>query len=229
MRGIPQSRPATVAYAAVVIRLVLVDDHPVVLDALARRLGEGPDDPGLAVVGAARDVATAVARIEATDPDVVVCDIQLDGVDGGLTLLDRLAGRERPAVLMLTAFDAPSLVRAAFERGAAGYLPKTTELDAVVAAIRTVAGGGTAYPARMLRALRSAPRRPSDRELEVIALLVAGASNGEIAGRLGLSEKTVESHLRRLFGRYGVLSRTELAVLAIREGWLGSSAGGSPA
>ena len=70
--------------------------------------------------------------------------------------------------------------------------------------------------------IRSAPRRPSDRELEVLRLLTTGASNDEIAGRLGLSDKTVESHLRRMFDRYGVLSRTELAVLAVREGWAGA-------
>ena len=72
----------------------------------------------------------------------------------------------------------------------------------------------------MLRAIRSAPRRPSDREIEVLGLLCAGASNDEIGSRLGVTEKTVESHLRRLFDRYGVLSRTELAVLALREGWV---------
>jgi DNA-binding CsgD family transcriptional regulator len=75
-----------------------------------------------------------------------------------------------------------------------------------------------------LRALREAPRRPSARELSAIRLLARGASNDEIATGLGISVKTVESHLRRLFGRYGVLSRTELAMLAVREGWLGLDA-----
>jgi DNA-binding NarL/FixJ family response regulator len=72
----------------------------------------------------------------------------------------------------------------------------------------------------MLRTVRNAPRRPSDREIEVLALVCAGASNDEIGARLDLSEKTVESHLRRLFDRYGVMSRTELAVLALREAWV---------
>jgi DNA-binding NarL/FixJ family response regulator len=90
----------------------------------------------------------------------------------------------------------------------------------ILEAVRTVAGGGTAFSASMLRAIRSAPRRPSDREIEVLALVCAGASNDEVGAQLGVTEKTVESHLRRLFDRYGVLSRTELAVLSLREGWV---------
>ena len=87
-----------------------------------------------------------------------------------------------------------------------------------------MAAGGTAFSASMLRAIRSAPRRPSDREIEVLTLVCGGASNDEIGAQLGVTEKTVESHLRRLFDRYGVLSRTELAVLALREGWVAEKA-----
>lgn len=100
---------------------------------------------------------------------------------------------------------------------------KTAEIGAILDAVRTVAAGGTVFSASALRAVRTAPRRPSDRELEVLHLICAGTSNDEAAMRLGLSEKTVESHLRRLFDRYGVLSRTELAVLAVREGWVGEA------
>ena len=125
-----------------------------------------------------------------------------------------------PAVLLLSGFGHASVVRAAIDRGAAGYLDKGAEVDAIVDAIRTVAGGGTVFRASDLAASREAPRRPSDREIEVIAGVVAGSTNAEVATALGLSEKTVESHLHRLFDRYGVLSRTELAVLAIDEGWV---------
>ena len=83
-----------------------------------------------------------------------------------------------------------------------------------------MARGGTAFPATSMRAIRAALRRPSERELEVLELVAAGTSNEEIARRLFLSLKTVESHLRRLFNRYGVMNRTELAVLALREGWV---------
>jgi DNA-binding NarL/FixJ family response regulator len=124
---------------------------------------------------------------------------------------------------MLSGFDQPSLVRAAFERGAAGYVTKTADVVEILDAIRTVAGGGTAFTAAAVKSVRSAPRRPSDREIEVMALIGAGASNAEAAGSLRLSEKTIESHLRRLFDRYRVFSRTELAVLAISEGWIPGS------
>jgi DNA-binding NarL/FixJ family response regulator len=198
--------------------VLLVDDHPAILDAVARAVDGAAD---LRVAGTARSLAEARAALAAGGQgvDVVVSDVQLAGEAEGLRLLDAI-GPSGPAVLLLSSFDQPPLVRTAFERGAAGYLVKTSEVTEILDAIRTVAGGGTAFSAAMLRAIRSAPRRPSDRELEVLALLCGGASNDEIGVRLGVTEKTVESHLRRLFDRYGVLSRTELAVLALREGWV---------
>lgn len=199
------------------IRVLLVDDHPAILDAVARGVA-GADD--LELAGTARSLDAARAALAAdTRVDVVVSDVQLAGEAEGLRLLEAI-GTDGPAVLLLSSFDQAPLIRTAFERGAAGYLVKTSEVSEILDAIRTVAGGGTAFSAAMLRAIRSAPRRPSDRELEVLALLCGGASNDEIGSRLGVTEKTVESHLRRLFDRYGVLSRTELAVLALREGWV---------
>ena len=132
-----------------------------------------------------------------------------------------------PAVLLLSGFGHASVVRAAIDRGAAGYLDKGAEMATIVDAIRTVAGGGTVFRAADLAASREAPRRPSDREIEVIAQVVAGSTNAEVAAALGLSEKTVESHLHRLFDRYGLLSRTELAVLAMNEGWVPDPRGGT--
>jgi DNA-binding NarL/FixJ family response regulator len=199
------------------IRVLLVDDHPAILDAVARAVAGGA---GLEVAGTARSLEEARTALAGDHRvDVVVSDVQLAGEAEGLRLLDAV-GSDGPAVLLLSSYDQPPLIRTAFERGAAGYLIKTSEVDDILDAIRTVAGGGTAFSAAMLRAIRSAPRRPSDRELEVLRLLCEGASNDEIGVRLGVTEKTVESHLRRLFDRYGVLSRTELAVLALREGWV---------
>ena len=204
------------------IRVAFVDDHPAMLAALA---GAARDAGDLEVVGTARtfDDALALATRTGDDaPEVLVSDVQLAGEAEGLRLVERLAvdGTTRPPVILLSSFEAPALLRGAFEKGAAGYLVKTAELSDVVDAIRTVARGGSAFSATALRAVRTAPRRPSDRELEVLRLVCAGASNDEVGAALGLSEKTVESHLRRLFDRYGVLSRTELAVLAVREGWV---------
>ena len=204
------------------IRLAVVDDHPAIAAAIASAIHGRTD---LELVGAVTTAADAVALVEQTQPDVVICDLWLDGEPGGLDVLAALtatAGRPAPRILVLSGFDQPSFLRAAFEGGAAGYLSKSSPVEAIVEAVLAVARGETAFPAVTLRALRDAPRRPSAREMGAIRLLARGASNDEIAVGLGISIKTVESHLRRLFGRYGVLSRTELAMLAVREGWLGT-------
>jgi DNA-binding NarL/FixJ family response regulator len=201
------------------IRVVLVDDHPAIIDAISAAVRAAPD---LALAGTARsldDARSLITGPRGVTPDVVISDVQLAGEAEGLRLLEAVEPGG-PAVLLLSSFDQPPLIRTAFERGAAGYLLKTSEVSEILDAIRTVAGGGTAFSASMLRTIRSAPRRPSDREIEVLTLVCGGASNDEVGARLGVTEKTVESHLRRLFDRYGVLSRTELAVLALREGWV---------
>ena len=207
---------------AAAVRVVLVDDHPAILDAVGGAVSGAPD---LELTGTARSLGEALALLTADDDvcDVVVSDVQLAGEAEGLRLLEAL-GSDGPAVLLLSSFDQPPLIRTAFERGAAGYLRKRSEVADILEAIRTVAAGGTAFSASMLRAIRSAQRRPSDREIEVLTLVCGGASNDEIGAQLGVTEKTVESHLRRLFDRYGVLSRTELAVLALREGWVAEKA-----
>ena len=202
------------------IRLVVVDDHPAIAAAIAAAIVERSD---LALVGTATSADDALGIVAETRPDVVVCDLWLDGRPAGLDVLAALvASRPTPKVLVLSGFEQPSFLRAAFEGGAAGYLSKASPVADIVEAIIAVAGGASRFPDVTLRALREAPRRPSARELEAIRLLARGASNDEIAVGLQISVKTVESHLRRLFGRYGVLSRTELAMLAVREGWLGA-------
>ena len=204
------------------IRLVVVDDHPAIASAIGAAVRDRDD---VALIGSATSAGEAMDLVERAEPDVVVCDLWLDGEPGGLDVLARLAApdrRLRPKVLVLSGFDQPSFLRAAFEGGAAGYLSKASPVEAIVDAILAVARGETCFPPVTLRALRDAPRRPSTREMAAIRLLARGASNDEIAVGLEISVKTVESHLRRLFGRYGVLSRTELAMLAVREGWLGT-------
>jgi DNA-binding NarL/FixJ family response regulator len=205
------------------VRVGVVDDHPSIVAAISGAVGAAP---GLTLAGTGRSLRDAVGLLDRVD--VLVCDVQLEGRAEGLRLLEAARGTVHPpAVLLLSGFGHPSVVRAAIDRGAAGYLDKGAEMDEIVAAIRTVASGGTVFRASDLQASFAAPRRPSDREIEVIAGVVGGATNSEIAARLDLSEKTVESHLHRLFDRYGLLSRTELAVLAINEGWVADPRGAS--
>jgi len=198
------------------IRLVVVDDHPAIATAVAAATASRDD---IELVGRATSRDAAISLLEETEPDVVLCDIWLGGEPSGLDLLRRLQGRGS-RILMFSGFEQASFLRAAFEGGAAGYLSKASDLDEILEAVTAVAAGETRFPDVTLRALRDAPRRPSDREVEALRLLARGSSNDEIAMGLGISIKTVESHLRRLFGRYGVLSRTELALLAVREGWV---------
>jgi DNA-binding NarL/FixJ family response regulator len=201
----------------------IVDDHPAIVASIVAAI-EASDD--LRVGGVASSLEDALVLVRGDDDhsiDVLLSDMQLAGGAEGLRLLaerDGEGGRSGPAVVILSAFDQPSLIRAAFERGAAGYVVKTASIDDILDAVRVVAAGGTAFSASAVGAVRSAPRRPSDREIQVLGLVGAGASNGEIAATLGVSEKTVESHLRRMFDRYGVLSRTELTVFAINERWV---------
>jgi DNA-binding NarL/FixJ family response regulator len=211
-------------YSRAVIRLVVIDDHPAIAAAIDAALRERPQ-LGIELVGSATTTTEGLVLVAQLGPDVVVCDLGLEGAPSGLEALAALARPDRGAptrVLVLSGLDQPSFLRAAFEGGAAGYLSKASPVEGIVDTIAAIARGGTAFPAITLRALREAPRRPSDRELGAIRLVARGASNDEIAAGLGISIKTVESHLRRLFGRYGVLSRTELAMLAVREGWLGT-------
>jgi DNA-binding NarL/FixJ family response regulator len=197
------------------IRVGVVDDHPSILAALTAAIEAEPD---LTLSGTGRTLDDAVALLARSD--ILLCDVQLEGSDG-LRVLDVASQADpAPAVLLISGHGHHSIIRAAVERGAAGYLDKGVEVDTIIAAVRTVAGGGTVYAAADLAEARHAPRSPTEREREVIAAVVAGRTNTEIAAELGLSEKTVESHLHRLFDRYAVLSRTELAVLAVVEGWV---------
>lgn len=198
------------------IRVLIIDDHPATAMGLATLLEREPD---IEVVGVAGDVKRTLAIVGDLAPSVLLCDIQLHGEPDGFEILRRLPGQGGPAVLLFTSFDYPAFRHRALELGAAGYLLKTAAVRDIVGAIRHVASGGTAFVASALLASH-APRPASDRELEVIQLVRSGLSNDEVATRLGISTRGVESSLRRLFQRYGVVSRTELVTFAERQGWL---------
>jgi DNA-binding NarL/FixJ family response regulator len=198
-----------------VIRLAIVEDHPALADGLATLIRGSTD---VDVVGTAPDVAEAAALIERESPDVVLCDIALAHDDDGFDLVRRFA--PRPAFIMLTVASYPSYHARAVDLGAMGYLSKMATVEQILDAIRTVAAGGTAYPSDTRRSAKEALRVPTARELEIIGLVAEGLSNVEIAERLSLRVKTVESQLRRLFDRYDVTSRTALARLALRQGWI---------
>jgi DNA-binding NarL/FixJ family response regulator len=198
------------------IRVAIVDDHPIVRDGTAALLGA---QPGLEVVGTASSVDEAVELIRREPIDVVLLDIRL-GTDSGLRLLQEdLAGdggTSAPAVVVLSAYDYPQYAEAAIRLGAAGFVIKTAPLAELLAAIERAAAGGMAFNVRP----RPGGAHLTARELEVVRLVVEGRSNDEIGASLGIGAKTVETHLRRLFERFDIASRTELAARALREGWL---------
>ena len=195
------------------IRLLIVDDHPVVRDGTAALLSA---QEGIEVVGTAGSIHEATTLIARVPADVLLLDIRL-GTDSGLRLLTETSS-EAPAIIVLTAYDYPQYAEAALRLGASGFVLKTAPLTELLDAIRRVAAGGMAFSIRPRAGAGLA--RLSERELDVVRLVVEGRSNDEIGGRLGIGPKTVESHLRRLFVRFDLASRTELATRALREGWL---------
>ncbi len=200
-------------------RVVVVEDHSAIAEGLAALLaGEGVE-----VVGVASTAERAEELIRGQRPDLVLCDIMLGGRDAGLDLLVRLKDVSR--FLMLSAYDYPAHHARAIAAGAAGYLSKMVDAAGLVAAVEAVAAGKTGFDASVLESARRAPREPTPREREMLRELAGGATNDEIAVALRISVKTVEGMIRRLFERYSVTNRTELARLANRQGWLTSEPG----
>lgn len=191
------------------IRVVIVDDHPVVRTGLRSVLEA---DPGLEVVGEAASGDEAVTLADHLRPDVVLCDLRLGaGMDGIGVISAVRQAKPAPAVVILTTFDRDAEVSAAIAAGASGYLLKDAAPEHIVEAIRVAARGGVYVPsdlsARLVRALRNPRPRLTDRELEVLRLVSTGAANKEIAKTLFVTEATVKSHLVRIFTKLGVDSR----------------------
>lgn len=194
------------------MRVLLVDDHPLVLDALQRAVdGDTEID-----VYCASTLSEAIDALRRLQPSVMVCDVRMpDG--SGLRLIEEARSISGDtACLVLSSFDSPQYVATARRLGAAGYLLKTEPTDTILAAIRAVAGGGTAFGPTIANVVEGF--RLTARERDVIAGVLEGKTNDEIASRLGMTRKGVEGHLSRLFARLGVSSRTELAVRAERDG-----------
>ncbi len=201
------------------IRVLVVDDHPLVRRGVADLL-ESTDD--IVVVGTAGDGADAIASLEAEPADVVLMDIEMPGMDGVETTRRILADLPATVVVILTTFADQDRITRALDAGAAGYLLKDAEPDELIRGIRAAAGGDVPISPRAARALVATRRPPpdvglTDREREVLLLLVEGLANKQIARRLGIGEKTVKNHLTRVFAALDVTDRTQAALWAARE------------
>jgi DNA-binding NarL/FixJ family response regulator len=201
------------------IRVLLVDDHPVVRQGLVALLSVQDD---ITVAGEAGDGVSAIAQAESVSPDVVLLDLKLPGADG-FAVLGRLAPHYR--VLVLTSATDPALADRAMQAGASGVVYKDIDPDALVRAIRSVHDGNILLAvgaATSLRGRGSARFGSLDsltpREREVLGLIAGGRSNREIARALGVSEKTVKAHVSSVLAKLGVQDRTQAAVFAVRHG-----------
>jgi len=212
------------------IRVLIVDDHSILREALRVLIDA---EPGLGVVGEARDGAEAWRLTAQLNPDVVVMDLSLPRVTG-LEALTRIT-RDAPdvKVLVLTGHEEKGHLHSVIQAGAAGYLLKRSAGPELARAIRTVAQGERyvdASVAELLDANSASPRRAATRpakevaltvrEGEVLCLLARGFSNKEIAASLSISVKTVETHRARGMTRLGIRSRAALVQYAMIEGWL---------
>jgi DNA-binding NarL/FixJ family response regulator len=216
-RGSPRSA-ATGRHERNVLRepilIGIVDDHPVVVGGIEAALSATPD---IQVIARADSLAGAAEMLDRSDLAVILLDVRLpDG--NGLELLARTARTRRAAVIVLSSFEANQYVTAAVRFGAQGFMLKTAPIEQLLRAIRRVAAGKTAFTPDQLRSSGFVALTPREREL--VRLIVAAKSNGEIAIAFQTQRKTVETQLSRLYERIGVTSRVELAIRAEREGWL---------
>lgn len=206
------------------IRVLIVDDHPVVRDGLR---GLFTDDPMITVVGEAADGAEALAFVEREAVDVVLMDLRMPGM-GGAEAIRRIRTTAPTAnVLVLTTYDGDHDVLPAIEAGATGYLLKDAPRDLLVQAVRATARGEAVLSPAVTGRLMGRVRSPtgetlSAREHEVLALIANGASNGDVASTLFISEATVKTHLLHLYAKLGVRDRAGAVGEAYRRGLLSS-------
>ena len=202
------------------IRILLADDHVLVRAGLSQLLDAQPD---IEVVGVACDGQEALEMARQLSPDVVLMDLQMPIVDGITAIGELTVELPEISVIALTTFQEPQQVTAALAAGARGYLVKDVEPEVLVAGIRAVVNGGAPLsPSVAAQLLRSAASQPTmvgsvtQRERQILRLIVSGQSNKQIGRELGISEKTVKSHCGRLFQRINVSDRTQAAVWATK-------------
>ena len=202
------------------LRLLVVDDHPVVRMGLVAMLSEHPD---FEVVGEAADGAEAVLQASRLTPDVVLMDLRMPVMDGAEATAKMLASPTAPAVLVLTTYDTDADIVRAVEAGANGYLLKDAPRETLADAIRRAARGETVLAppvvARLANRLRT-PAAPTltDREAQVLQCVAKGMSNAQVGRALHIGEATVKTHLLRAFEKLGVTDRTAAVTAAYKSG-----------
>lgn len=195
------------------IRVVLLDDETV------SRMGLAPilaDDPSILVTAVAESLSQAMAALRRGAPDVILASADYLGGAAGLDAFAELVASASGSVVFVARDPNSAIVRQVRRLGAAGLISKRSAPAVIRGAVHAASAGAAVFPRS---SPRSGTKAPSGREQQIITGVTDGRTNGEITGALGLSTRTTASHLRRCFARYGVSSRTELAMLAVREQW----------
>jgi two-component system NarL family response regulator len=199
------------------IRILVVDDHPVVRAGLASMLST---IPGLAVCGAASTAEEALQLIDAEQPDVLLLDLRMPGMNG-IELLKVIRAKPLPPrSVVLTSYESDEEIYRAIEAGAQGYLLKSTPQAEIVAAIQAVHGGRHYIPPRIAARLAERMVRSAltQRELEILEMVVRGLTNKQIGNALQISENTARNHINSIIRKLDVSGRTEAATAAIQQG-----------
>ena len=212
------------------IRVLIVDDHTVVRQGLRMFLGLEPE---FEIVGEARDGAEALQMVRSLEPDVVLMDILMPGMDGIQATEEIKKENPQVEVIALTSVLDDATVISAIRAGAIGYLLKDTEADELIGAIKAADAGQVQLSPkaaeRLVREVRAPdnPEKLTAREVEVLRLLAEGKANKEIATQLNISETTVKTHVSNILMKIGLTSRTQAALYALRLGLVSGDAGAS--
>jgi DNA-binding NarL/FixJ family response regulator len=199
------------------IRVLCVDDHPIVLDGVAAIINLQPD---MMLAGAAATGLEALERFVELRPDVALVDLRLPDMSG-FELIKRIKDRSPNArIIVLSSHDGDVDIQRALEAGAQGYVAKGLVRDELLEVIRSVHSGKRRLPAAVAQKLAEhmADEKISPRELEVLSLMAAGKRNKEIAGELSIAEDTVKMHVRNILSKLQVSDRTEAVTIALRRG-----------
>lgn len=202
-----------------VIRLLLVDDHPIVREGLAAVLSDHPD---FQVIGTAGTASEAVSMAHEQRPDVLLLDLELPDGNGADLVPGLLRDLPNLAVLIFTAYDTDDRLRNALRAGAKGYLLKGAPAERIARAVRIVHNGGIFLEPNAAAIITGSPATPTtpdeltEREREVLSLVVAGMPNKQIAATLHISERTAKFHLSSLMRKLGASSRAQVAVIAVQ-------------